>query len=132
MGTRIILFIIVIVALVTIFGNLTSQAGMSKTVQNIQASVVTIAYSGEFGEIQHIVNEFLQLKDMGSSIQAEEFAEKLDERVNNLGLVKTHCQQSISTLELSHEQNPYEKLQQLCPSLKSVSFAKAVELFRLI
>ena len=51
MVTRIILFSIVIV-LVTIFGNLTSQAEMSKTVQNIQASVVTMAYSWEFGEIQ--------------------------------------------------------------------------------
>lgn len=59
MATRIILFVIVIVALTTIFGNLTSQAGMNTTVQNIQASVVTMVYSGELIEIQQIVNEFV-------------------------------------------------------------------------
>ena len=132
MATRIILLIIVIVALVAIFGNLTSQAEMSKTVQNIQASVVTIAYSGEFVEIQQIVNEFVQLKEMGSSIEAEKFAEKLDERVNSLGLVKMYCKQGISTLELAFEKDPYEKVQQICPALKNISFAKAVELFRMI
>jgi len=132
MATRIILFIIVIVALAAIFGNLTSQAGMSKTVQNIQASVVTMAYSGEFVEIQQIVNEFVQLREMGSSIEAEKFAKKLDERVNSLGLVKMYCQQGISTLELAFEKNPYEKVQQICPALKNISFGKAVELFRMI
>ena len=132
MATRIILFVIVIVAFTAIFGNLTSQAGMNKTVQNIQASVVTMAYSGEFVEIQQIVNEFVQLKEMGSSIEAEEFAKKLDERVNSLGLVKMYCQQRISTLELAFEKNPYEKVQQICPTLKNISFGKAVELFRLI
>jgi len=132
MAIRIILFVIVIVALAAIFGNLPSQAGMSKTAQNIQASVVTMAYSGEFVEIQQIVDEFLQLKEMGSSIEAKKFAEKLDERVNSLGLVKMYCQQEISTLELAFEKNPYEKVQQICPALKDVSFAKAVELFRMI
>ena len=69
---------------------------------------------------------------MGSSIEAEEFAKKLDERVNSLGLVKMYCQQRISTLELAFEKNPYEKVQQICPTLKNISFGKAVELFRLI
>lgn len=48
---------------------------------------------------------------MSSSIESEKFAEKLDERVNNLGLVKMYCPQGISTLELTFEQNPYEKVQ---------------------
>src|SRR3972149_8382409 len=132
MVTRIILLIIIIVAFVAIFGNLTSQAAMSKAMENIQASVGIMAYSGEFIEIQQIVNEFFKLKEMGSSIEAEKFAEKLDERLNNLGLVKMYCQQGISTLDLAFEQDPYEKVQQICPALKNVSFARAVELFRLI
>lgn len=105
---------------------------MSKTVQNIQASVVTMAYSGKFNEIQQIVDEFLQLKEMDSSIESEKFTEKLDEQVNSLVLVKIHCQQRISTLKLAFEQNQYEKVQQICPALNNISFAKAVELFRFI
>lgn len=72
------------------------------------------------------------LFSVGSSIEAEKFAEKLDERVNSLVLVKMYCQQRITTLELAFEQNPYEKVQQICPALNNVSFAKAVELFRFI
>jgi len=50
------------------------------------------------------------LFSVGSSIEAEKFAEKLDERVNSLVLVKMYCQQRITTLELAFEQNPYEKV----------------------
>ncbi|HLC24770.1 MAG TPA: hypothetical protein VJJ25_03990 [Nitrosopumilaceae archaeon] len=132
MVTRIILLIIIIFAFVAIFGNLTSQAGMSKAVENIQASVATMAYAGEFSEIQQIVNEFLHLREIRSLDGAKEYADKLDERINNLGLVKMYCQQRISTLELAFEQDPYEKVQQICPAMKNVSFVKAVELFNLI
>lgn len=132
MVSRIILLIIVLVAFAAIVGNLTSQASMSNAVQNIQASVVTMAYSGEFPEIQQIVKEFLYLREIRSLDESKEYADKLDTKINNLGLVKMYCQQRISTLELSFEQNPYEKVQQICPALKNVSFTKAIELFSLI
>lgn len=132
MVTRIFLLITVTVALGVLFGNLTSQGAMSTAMQNIQASVATIAYSGEFAEIQKIVDEFLHLREIRSMDEAKDYADKLDERINNLGLVKMYCNQRLSTLELAFEQNPYEKVQQICPALKNVSFSKAVELFSLI
>ena len=76
--------------------------------------------------------EFLVLRTIRGTEDGKELATKIDERINNLDLVKMYCNQRISTLELAYENDPYEKLQQLCPSLKSVSFTKAVELFRLI
>jgi hypothetical protein len=40
------------------------------------------------------------LFSVGSSIEAEKFAEKLDERINSLGLVKMYCQQRSLHLSL--------------------------------
>jgi len=131
LSVRIILLIVVAVALIGIVGNLTSQGGMNGAVKGLQASVVTIAYSGEFNDIRSIANDFMQLRTMSSS-DAIDFAKKLDERVNSLGLVKTFCDEEISTFELSRQSNPYEKLQQICPALEDVSLSKAVELFSLI
>jgi hypothetical protein len=132
MATRIFLLALVVVALAAIFSNLSSHGTMSNAVQSIQTSVATIAYSGEFAEIQKIVDDFLHLKEIRSTTDAKDYADKLDDRINNLGLVKMYCEQRISTLELAFEQNPYEKIQQLCPTLKNVSFSKAIELFSLI
>jgi hypothetical protein len=132
LAVRIILLIVVAIAMVGIFGNLTSQGGMSNAIQGFHVSVATIAYSSEFNEIRLITDDFMQLRAMGSSDEAKEFAEKLDKRINNLRLVKTYCDQAISTFELSLNTNPYEKLQKLCPALEDVSFSKALQLFSLI
>jgi len=48
---------------------------------------------------------------------------------NNLQLVKMFCNEEISTLELVFENNPYKKLQQICPELKNLSLPKAAQLF---
>jgi len=132
MATRFILVIIAIVAFFAMFGNITSQGAMSNAMQNIQASVATIAYSGEYAQIQQLVKDFLYLREIRTFDESKDYADKLDEKINNLGLVKLYCTQRISTLELAFEQNPYEKVQQICPTLKNVSFVNAIELFRLI
>ena len=132
MTLRIVLFIVVGFAFFAIFSNFISPAGMNTTIQNLQASVVTMAYAGEFNEIRLLLNDFIKLREIRNSADANEFAEKLDDRVNNLELVKMYCQKKISTLDLVFEKEPYQKLQQICPQLKNVSFSKAVQLFRLI
>ena len=132
MVLKLFLLVIVVFAVIALVGNLSPQGGMTGAIQNIQSSVVTVAYVGEFNEINDIVKEFIELREMRGSDDAQLDAAKLDERINNLGLVKTYCKESLSTMELAFDQNPYERLQEMCPALKDISFSRAVELFRLI
>ena len=132
MVPRIILLGIIAFAAFGIADAFLYKGTVTSTVQNVKSSVEMIAYAGELDDIPKLVDEFLYLRAIGGTGEGKELAVKLDEKINNLDLVKNYCNQKISTMELAYESDPYEKLQQLCPSLKSVSFAKAVELFRLI
>ena len=132
MVPRIIFFLVIGFALFGIVDTFFHQGTMASTVQNLKSSIEMIAYADELNEIPKVVDEFLVLRTIRDTEDSKELAAKIDERINNLDLVKMYCNQRISTLELAYENDPYEKLQQMCPSLKSVSFAKAVELFRLI
>ena len=128
---RIVIIVLVVAALIGIFDSLISQGSMT-AVQNIQTSITTIMYAGEIQEIKTAVDEFLVLRTTYETDDRKELAEKIDERLNKLELVKIYCEKEISTLELSYENNPYEKIQQTCPKLKELSFSKAVQFFRLI
>src|SRR3972149_8572884 len=129
---RIALFLIIGFAVFGIADTLLYQGTLTSTVQNLKSSIEMIAYADELDDIPKVVDEFLVLRTIRGTEDGKELATKIDERINNLDLVKMYCKQRISTLELAYENYPYENLQQLCPSLKSISFAKAVELFRLI
>jgi hypothetical protein len=129
---RIIFLLLIAVALVVIFTNLAPQADMNSAVQRIQNSVTTVAYAGEFEEIRGIVNEFMVLRNNYDTPAGDELAEKLDLKINRLQLVKMYCNQEISTMELAQENNPYKRLQEICPALKDVSLAKAADLFSMI
>jgi len=132
MVVKIVLFLIVGFAVFGIANAFLHQGPMTTTVQNLKSSIGIIAYADELDEISKVVDEFLVLRTIRETEDGKELAAKIDERINNLDLVKMYCSQRISTLELAYENDPYEKLQQMCPSLKSISFAKAVELFKLI
>jgi len=132
MVTKIIFFLVIAFGLFVIVDTFFRQGTMTSTVQNIKSSIEMIAYTDELDEISKVVDEFLVLRTIRGTEDGKELATKIDERINNLDLVKMYCSQRISTLELAYEIDPYQKLQQLCPSLKNISFSKAVELFRLI
>ena len=108
---KIILLLLVIVVFVVIFTNIAPQADMYSTIQRVQNSVTTVAYAGEFEQIKTAVDEFMVLRNMQDGPDKNDFALTLDEKINNLQLVKTYCSEEISTLELAHENNPYIKLQ---------------------
>jgi hypothetical protein len=132
MVLKLVIFLIIGLVLIGIFGNFSPVATMTGSVQSLYTSVTTAALAGELTEIRNVINEFLVLRQIRSSDEGELLAEELDHRINNLQLVKMHCNEKISTLDLAYEKNPYEKIQQLCPTLKNLSFSKAAQLFRLI
>ncbi|HLC24343.1 MAG TPA: hypothetical protein VJJ25_01785 [Nitrosopumilaceae archaeon] len=132
MVTKIIFFLVIAFGLFVIVDTFFRQGTMTSTVQNIKSSIEMIAYTDELDEISKVVDEFLVLRTIRGTEDGKELATKIDERINNLDLVKMYCSQRISTLELAYEIDPYQKLQQMCPSLKNIPFSKAVELFRLI
>lgn len=123
---------LLVIGLVGIFVNFTPQGNMLKPFQNIQTSFTTVIYAGELDEIRKAVEEFLVLREIKGTPEGKALASQIDERMNNLELVKMNCNEKISTLELAYEKDPYEALQQICPTLKNISLSKAIELFSLI
>jgi len=132
MVMRIILVAIIVVAAIGIYGNMSPQGNMTATFENMQTSMTTMVYAGEFDDIKKSLDEFLYLRTIRGTDDGKLLAEKIDQRLNNLELVKIYCNEEISTLELVNERNPYEKLQEICPKLESLSISKAAQLFRLI
>ena len=128
MVLRLALLVIVVVGIVAIIASLTPTATMG-VFQSLPATVVSFAYAGEINEIKSLVDDFIKLKNNRNSDNAIEMAEKLDQRINKLELVKQYCKEKISSLKLAFEKNPYDKLQQSCPSLKDLSLTKAAQLF---
>ena len=129
---KIILVVIIVVAAIGIYGNMSPQGNMTATFENMQTSMTTMVYAGEFDDIKKSLDEFLYLRTIRGTDDGKLLAEKIDQRLNNLELVKIYCNEEISTLELVNERNPYEKLQEICPKLESISISKAAQLFRLI
>ena len=129
MVMRLVLLVLVVIAIVGILASFTSSADMMGIFQYIPTPILTVAYAGEVNQLSSLVNDFIELRNNRSSDNAKELAEDLDQRINNLGLVKVYCNEQISTLELAFEKNPYKKLQKICPALKDLSLTKAAQLF---
>ena len=132
MVLRLVLLVVAIVTIIGIFGALGPSASMMGIFQNLSAPFFTIAYAGEISQISSLVDDFIELRQNRSSDNAEKLATNLDQRINNLEIVKIYCNEEISSLELAFEKNPYKKLQQICPELKNLSMSKAAQLFRQI
>jgi len=132
MVLRLVLLVLAIVTIIGIFGALDPSASMMGIFQNLSAPIFTIAYAGEISQISSLVDDFIELRENRSSDNAEKLASNLDQRINNLEIVKIYCNEEISSLELAFEKNPYKKLQQICPELKNLSMSKAAQLFRQI
>jgi len=132
MVLRLVLLVIVAVGLVAIFGALIPNASMMGLMQILPAPVLTVAYAGEINQLSSLVEEFLELRENRNSDNAKKLAENLDEKINNLQLVKMYCNEEISSLELAFMKNPYNKLQKICPELKNLSLSKAAQIFRQI
>jgi len=132
MVSRLVLLVIVAVGLVAIFGGLIPNASMMGLMQILPAPVLTVAYAGEINQLTSLVDEFLELRENRNSDNAKELAKNLDEKINNLQLVKMYCNEKISSLELAFMKNPYNKLQKICPELKNLSLSKAAQIFRQI
>jgi hypothetical protein len=132
MALRLVLLVLAIVTVIGIFGALGPSASMMGIFQNLSAPVLTMAYAGEISQISSLVDDFIELRENRSSDNAEKLSANLDQRINNLEIVKIYCNEEISSLELAFEKNPYKKLQQICPELKNLSMSKAAQLFRQI
>jgi len=129
MVMRIVLLVIVVVAIVGILASFAPSATMMGIFQYIPAPILTVAYAGEINQLSSLVDDFVELRNNRNSENAQELAEDLDQRINNLGIVKVFCNEQISSLELAFEKNPYKKLQKICPALKDLSLSKAAQFY---
>lgn len=129
MVMRLILLVIVVVAIVGILASFAPSAVMMGIFQYIPTPILTVAYAGEINQLSSLVDDFIELRNNRNSDNAKELAEDLDQRINNLGIVKVYCNEQVSTLELAFEKNPYKKLQKICPALKDLSLSKAAQFY---
>ena len=127
---RAIFLLIVIAGLIAIYLNTyTSEAQTDNILEPIYTSFALVAYGGELSQVQDIVSDFLQLRNSPTSPDAKLKATELDNKVNSLEIVKNFCNQKISTLDLALENDPYGKLQEICPALKNLQLSRAAQLF---
>ena len=124
-----LLMLIMTTGLIGTFTNYIQYAEMNSVSEILQSSFGIITNPAEFDEIRSSVNDFIELRKNRDASDVNLIAAELDQRLNNLELVRTHCNQKIFTLDLAFEDDPYGKLQQMCPILKNLSFAKAAQLF---
>lgn len=127
---KVILILIIMAGLITTyFNSFGTQTELGSIIETLHTSTALIPYVGELSEIRVLVNDFLDLRESRNSPDIKVKAMELDGKINNLELVRKYCNQKISTLELAFENDPYAKLQQMCPALKKVSFSRATQLF---
>jgi len=126
---RLILLVVGVVAIVGILASFAPSATMMGVFQYVPTPILTVAYAGELNQLSSLVEEFMELRNNRNSDNAKELAEDLDQRINNLGIVKVYCNEQVSTLELAFEKNPYKKLQKFCPVLKDLSLSKAAQFY---
>ena len=112
------------------FNTYTSEAQTDTNIlEPVYTSFALVAYGGELSQVHDIVSDFLQLRNSPHSEDAKLKATELDNKINSLEIVKNFCNDKISTLDLALENDPYEKLQEICPTLKNLQFFKAAQLF---
>ena len=127
---RAIVLLIVVAGLIAIYLNTyTSEAQTDNILEPIYTPFVLVAYGGELSQVHDIVSDFLQLRNSPNSPDAKLKATELDNKVNSLEIVKNFCNQKISTIDLALENDPYGKLQEICPVLKSLQLSRAAQLF---
>jgi hypothetical protein len=126
-----IVLLIVMAGLVAIYLNTyTSDAQTDNNIlEPVYTSFALVAYGGELSQVHDIVGDFLQLRNSPHGIDAKLKATELDNKVNSLEIVKKYCNQKISTLDLALQNDPYGKLQEICPALKSLQLSRAAQLF---
>jgi hypothetical protein len=100
-----------------------------ETSNSVINAVSVLENPQEIGKIKQIVEEFISLKNQRETPQTIQKFNELDERINDLTLVQKYCDQKISSRDLVKKSNPYQSLQETCPSLKSVDFSQAIKLW---
>lgn len=108
------------------------NSGISVRSETVYRSIELAPFAGEISEVRSIVNDFLELREIHDRALLKTEADRLDERINNLGLVKKYCNNKISSYELLTEKDQYKKLQQICPALETIPLSKAIKIWSTI
>lgn len=95
MVLRLVLLVVVVIGIVGILGSLVPSATMMGIFQYLPTTVVSVAYAGEINDIKSLVDDFIKLRNNRNSDDAKYLAEKLDQRINSLELVKLYCKEKI-------------------------------------
>lgn len=109
-----------------------------KLINDTKNTISELRKVSELNEIRLLVNDFKELRDdaqndnVGNDVQLETRANEIDQRVNDLDLVREHCSTSISSLDLAFDSSPYASLQEKCPALQNMSLEEANKRLALI
>lgn len=126
---RLLVLAIIVALPIIFFANATSEGVMSPSDDKEISSFDLIYGAQDIPKIKYIVDEFLELREIRNTPQADSKAQQLDLEINQLVLVEKYCDEIPSSLYLAHASNPYKELQEMCPSLSSIDFSQAISIW---
>lgn len=126
-----LLVLALIVALPIVFFAQASTDGIMNSSGSEDIPTLDLIYGAQdIPKIKYIVDEFLELRKIKDTPQAQVKATELDFEINQLVLVEKYCNEKPSSLNLAHSSNPYKDLQEICPKLKSLDLSDAVSVWK--
>ena len=127
---RLLVLAIIVALPIIFFAQASSEAVMSPSETKEFSSFDIIYGAQDLPKIKYIVDEFMELRKISDTQQAQTKANELDLEINQLVLVDKYCTKSPSSLYLAQSPNPYEKLQEICPALNSIEFSEAISIWK--
>jgi len=127
---RLLVLTVIITLPVIVFAEAASNGMMDSSNSKKITALDLILGAQDIHKIKYIVDEFLELRNIRNTPQAEVKAQELDKEISQLVLVEKYCTEKPSSLHLAHSSYPYKELQKICPKLNSLEFSKAISIWK--
>lgn len=95
--------------------------------EKLKVSYTILANQDELNQIRYFLSDFRDMQKMDYDDKVWR-SQELDNKINQMYVVKQACPEPIQTLELSESSHPYKALQEKCPALKGLPLEDAMNI----
>ena len=79
------------------------NASMMGLLQTLPAPVLTVAYAGEINQLSPLLEEFLELRQNRNSAKAQDMAEKLDTKIQQIKKLLQINEDDVELIEVENK-----------------------------